>query len=84
MPRHLLHPLTPAFSAVLRRLRAKRRMSRYRLGKLANVSREWVAKIEEGACAFTIDLVARLCEALGHPFESVAAQAARHRRRNAR
>lgn len=84
VPRCVLHPLSPAFAEVLRRVRLRRKLSLYRLEKLTAFSRDWLGRVERGGCAFSLDVAARICDALGCAFEWVALEAARLRLRRVR
>lgn len=51
----------------LRTLREKRKLTRYRLAKVAGISRVYVRALEEGRSNPTIGMLRRLAKALGVP-----------------
>jgi transcriptional regulator with XRE-family HTH domain len=63
--------LAPALGATLRRLRTKRGLSLERFAKESGVSRAMLSQIELGQSAPTINVLWRICTALGVPFSAL-------------
>ena len=63
--------LAPVLGANLRRLRTKRGLSLERFAKESGVSRAMLSQIELGQSAPTINVVWRICTALGVPFSGL-------------
>jgi transcriptional regulator with XRE-family HTH domain len=63
--------LAPVLGASLRRLRTKRGLSLERFAKESGVSRAMLSQIELGQSAPTINVMWRICNALGVPFSAL-------------
>jgi len=63
--------LAPVLGANLRRLRTKRGLSLERFAKESSVSRAMLSQIELGHSAPTINVVWKICSALGLPFSAL-------------
>jgi transcriptional regulator with XRE-family HTH domain len=63
--------LAPVLGANLRRLRTKRGLSLERFAKESGVSRAMLSQIELGQSAPTINVLWRICTALGVPFSAL-------------
>jgi transcriptional regulator with XRE-family HTH domain len=59
------HPVCRTLGAVLRRRRLEAQLSQYEVAACAGIARQTVENIEGNYCAVSVDVVARLCEALG-------------------
>ena len=68
-------PLGPAFAAVLREEREQLGLSLYAFARAARVSRSMLYYIERGQRRPTLDMVARLCRAIGKDWLEVLARA---------
>jgi transcriptional regulator with XRE-family HTH domain len=70
-PDALSKDLAPVLGANLRRLRTKRGLSLERFAKESSVSRAMLSQIELGHSAPTINVVWKICTALGVPFSAL-------------
>ena len=76
-----LHPFSRALGRVIREWRVGHGMTRYAVAERARLSRETLAGVERGAAWFSVNVAARICDAMGLDLQFAMLDALRRCRR---